>query len=167
MPKKFAWSFILVGFLLVFLKAGVDLCLPYRTSALLPQVFGHEYAACQVMYDWDEAARAERMRISQGLITFSSELERRVLDPQEVSYGDVLLAWQVPKILPLILEAVPQNSMSLAKICFFWVGAALVLGGIWHYLSLLVQIYQVSSGHFHKRLGDEHRPFEKLLGRDR
>ena len=88
------------------------------------------------------------------------------MSPRKISFGDVGLGWDTPKILPLILEAVPRNPVSLAKLLVFWFCYALVFAGVWHYLGVLIQIYHVTSRELHMNL-DHHDPsrFEKLLGR--
>lgn len=144
MGRKVIWSFFLVGACLLALKCAVDLCLPYRTSAILPFLRAHDNMVCAVLSGWDDSARATRYRVSEGLLSISSTLEKEVLEPEKVGYGDIILFWQYPKILPLNLESVPASSGANLKAAIFWLLSSLFVAIIWHYIAALSSTVSLS-----------------------
>lgn len=146
MVNKLIFSFVFVFFTLTILKMGVDACLPYRGSAILPMLQNRETFYCQSLADWDQYGRLKRTQIFEVLAVPMSQMEKNAINPSIVGWGDLLLFWRIPLILPLILEQVPEYSLSNIKLVSFAVSASIFLAMILHYIGLIYKAFTELSG---------------------
>lgn len=137
MVKKFIFSLVFVTVSLAILKVGVDLCLPYRSSAIFSILSNRETLFCETLSYWDELGRIERTRIFEVLIIPMNQMEKDALNPSVIGFGDVLLFWRVPLILPLIVEQVPYFVTSNLKLVVFALSSSLFLAFVIHYFFLV------------------------------
>ena len=141
MVKNIILSAVFIFISLSMLKFGVDSCLPYRSSAIFPLLSERENFVCQTLSNWDDSARRRRTQIFEVLQVHMSQLDKDAINPSVLGWGDLLLFWRIPLILPLILEQVPEYTISSFKLVFFAISATIFLALIFHYLSLIYKSF--------------------------
>lgn len=111
--------------MLLFLKASVDMCLPFRSSAIFPRTLTSQNQICEYAFGWDESART--IATKEALST---------------SFKDILFAWRLSPILPIILESVPASGTLMTKLILFVLATSLMFGALWHSISEGLRVFR-------------------------
>jgi hypothetical protein len=146
MGKKVIISATLVFFSLLLLKVGTDICLPYRSSAVFPLLSNRETFYCHALDSWDQYGRTKRTQIFEVLAVPMSQMDKDAINPSTIGWGDLLLFWRVPLILPLITEQIPEYSISSFKLLAFAFSSTIFLALILHYIGLIFRAITESGG---------------------
>lgn len=144
----------------------MDICLPYRHSAIFAQTESYDNRICKRLSSWDSYSRNLVYRASQGLTSFSSKVEQDAVNPNKLSPGDFLLFWRVVQVLPLVAVEVPASSGAVAKLIALCIGLALFLAVICRFIE---EIWLVVAGISHTastEIDPDDEIFKALLSRN-
>lgn len=166
MKRKFLYSLVFSALLLTGFKVSVDLCLPYRHSAIFAQSLPYEHPVCRALFAWDSWSRDLVFRVSQGLSPFSSSVERDAVNPEKLSLGDFLLPWRVVQVLPLLAEEAPASPGATAKLCALVVGISLLLTVLWRFMEEMWIVILGVSEIGGDQIDPEDEIFKNLLSRN-
>jgi hypothetical protein len=145
MTGKFLLSLFFVVVILGSLKAGVDICLPYRTSALLPMIGHRDSTLCLFLTEWDQSARLSRAQIFETLTVKLSDIERTAMDPTKVGLADPFIFWKIIPILPLILESVPETPGATMKLIVFGTALLILFMLVFYYIVAVAKLFSSAS----------------------
>ena len=167
MGKKIGYCFLFVLLLLTMMKFGVDACLPYRSSALISMLPNRNIYVCENLSNWDQSARLARTRVFEVMAVPMSQIEKDAINPSVIGWGDLVLFWRIPLVLPLVLEQIPDNGTSTIKLISFAVSSSIFLALILHYFGLVYKAVTeiLSTGGQRANRTEKEQRVTSLMGR--